>query len=314
MHDLLSQLAAALLVVGGTVVLGLVHLIARPGSRLSVFWTALGLGGTAVALVCTQAPWPAWQALGLLAVLGFGGPLLLSPRAAVVYAAVFRALRRPRTQGALLLALAPLLGLAWLGQLSTALPDDPPEDPRVAKLAQVLKVRPQPALAFYTDRGRRVPAYQPAPGQLTPAELPDLEALLLRRGEMQTNLVRLAGPDLSSNCHGWTFTGGRCWIRTEEAEGILRDNGYQAVSAPRSGDLVAYRQENGTLAHSGVVTAVLNDGTVLVESKWGWAGRYVHPVAAQQYADRWEYLRSERDGHWLCAAPDPRSVSGTVTE
>jgi hypothetical protein len=314
MHDLLSQLTAALLLAGGSVALGLIHLLARPGTRSSLLGTALGLGGAAAVLAYLQAPPPAWLALGLLAALGLGCQILFSPHLATACAAVLAALRRPRTQGALLLALAPLLGLAWLGRLPTALPDDPPEDPRAVKVAQLLKVRPLPGLAFATDRGRAVPAYQPAPDQLHPAELPDLEAFLLKRSEMLTSLVRLAGPDLISNCHGWTFTGGRCWIRTEEAEVILRDNGYQGVSAPRAGDLVAYRQADGTLAHSGVVAAVLNDGTVLVHSKWGWAGRYVHPVAAQPYADRWEYLRSERDGHWLSAATDLAPGGRAATE
>jgi hypothetical protein len=303
MNDLLAQLAAALLLAGGGIGLGLANLLGKPGKRPTLVGPALGLGGLAVVLACTAAPRPVWLALGLVAALWLGSRILRSPLVAAACAVALAALRRPRVQGAVLLALAPLLGLAWVGTLPTALPDDPPEDPRATKLAHVVTVRPVKGLEFYTDRGRRVPAYEPSPGELAGADLHDLEALMLRRGEMGARVIRVAGPDAMANCHGWTFTGGRCWIRTDEAEAILHDNGYRAVSAPRAGDVVAYRQEDGTLAHSGVVTAVLENGTVLVESKWGWAGRYVHPVEAQQYAERWEFLHSDREGHWLCGTP-----------
>jgi hypothetical protein len=305
MYDLLSQLAGALILVGGLFALGLTKLLCRPGTRLAPLGPALVFGAAAALLGYVRAPGPAWLALGLVAALGVGCYLLVSPRTAAVGAAVLGGLRRPRLQGAMLLLLAPLLGLAWLGRLPTEAPDDAPQDPRTTKLAQVLKVRPQPALAFYTDRGRHVPAYQPVLDDLNPDELPDLEDFLVKRRDLSVRLIRLAGPDPAYNCHGWTFAGGRCWIRTEEAELVLRDNGYQAVAAPRAGDLVVYRLEDGTLAHTGVVTAVVEGGSVLVESKWGWAGLYVHPAETQPYSERWEYFRSARDGHWLCGTPEP---------
>jgi hypothetical protein len=305
MNDLLPQLAGALVLVSGAVVLGLLKLLARPQDLPSVAWPALGLGGTTVALALANAPAPAWLALGLLAVLTLGCRLLLSPRVASACTAALAALRLPRTQGALLLTLAPLLGLAWMGRLPTELPDDIPEDPQAVKLSHVFKVRPLPDLAFATDRGRHVPAYQPVLDGWDPGEMPELEAMLLQRGHRLASVIRRAGPDAAANCHGWTFTGGRCWIRTEEVEIILGDNGYYAASEPQAGDLVTYRQADGLLAHSGVVVAVLEDRTVLVESKWGWAGRYLHPVEAQPYSDQWEYFRSPRVGHFLCGASQP---------
>jgi hypothetical protein len=313
-NDLLPQLAAALLLAGGAASLGLAKLLGKPGSRPSRLGPALALGGSAAVLAWWSAPPPAWLALGLVAALWLGSRVLLSPLVAAACAVALAALRRPRVQGAVLLALAPLFGLAWVGTLPIALPDDAPEDPRAAKLSHVVKVRPVEGLEFYTDRGRRIRAYEPSPGELAGEDLHDLEAVMLRRGELGAKVIRVAGPDPASNCHGWTFTGGRCWIRTAEAETILRDNGYRVVSAPRAGDVVAYRQDDGTLAHSGAVAAVLEDGTVLVESKWGWAGRYVHPVEAQQYAQRWEFLHSDREGHWLCGTPGSESGKRTVAE
>jgi hypothetical protein len=313
MNDLLPQLTGALVLVSGAAVLGFFKLLARPADPPSVLGPALGFGGTTVALAVANAPAPAWLALTVLAALTLGGRLLLSPRVAPTCASALAALGRPRIQGAVLLILAPLLGLAWLGRLPTELPDDLPEDPQAAKLSHVFKVRPLPDLAFATDRGRRIPAYQPVLDGWDPAEFPALEAMFLQRGHRLAEVIRRAGPDPAANCHGWTFTGGRCWIRTEEAELILRDNGYYAASEPQAGDLVTYRQEDGTLAHSGVVAAVLEDRTVLVESKWGWAGRYLHPVEAQPYSDQWEYFRSPRVGHLLCGTFAPET-HGALTQ
>src|SRR5205807_1160464 len=82
-----------------------------------------------------------------------------------------------------------------------------------------------------------------------------------------------APPDATSNCHGWVFTGGRYWVKGGAVEDILRDNGYRTVEDPRPGDLVVYRDDQGAVSHTGVVSSVGADGLVLVESKWSWLGR-----------------------------------------
>jgi hypothetical protein len=102
-----------------------------------------------------------------------------------------------------------------------------------------------------------------------------------------------------ANCHGWVFTGGQYLIRSDWVERILCDNGYAAVARPRSGDLIVYRDVYGRPAHTGVVRAVAAGGLVLVESKWGNLGVYLHLPQDQPYSSRYAYFRSQRGGHLL---------------
>jgi len=55
-------------------------------------------------------------------------------------------------------------------------------------------------------------------------------------------------------------------LRGREVVQILRDNGYRVTLSPRAEDLVVYRNEAGEIVHTGIVSGVLDDGTVLVES------------------------------------------------
>jgi hypothetical protein len=109
-----------------------------------------------------------------------------------------------------------------------------------------------------------------------------------------------------SNCHGWVFTGGRYWVRGVTVEGILADNGYRKVATPRAGDLAVYRDSAGAILHTGLVRATLPDRPVLVESKWGAIGAFIHPVDVHPYdGSTCTYHRSPRDGHRL------REAAGT---
>jgi hypothetical protein len=84
---------------------------------------------------------------------------------------------------------------------------------------------------------------------------------------------------------------------------ILQDNGYSLVAQPQVGDLAIYRSLADEVTHTGLVRMVGGDGSVLVESKWGPLGIYLHPVAAQPYGERHTYYRSSREGHLLAVTP-----------
>jgi hypothetical protein len=116
-------------------------------------------------------------------------------------------------------------------------------------------------------------------------------------------LIRLAPPTVESNCHGWVYTGGRFAVRSRDVQAILDDNSYSMVAGPQAGDLVIYRDANHQIAHTGLVRLVKEDGSVIVESKWGPLGVYLHPVLAQPYGSRFAYYRSRRDGHLLAVLP-----------
>src|SRR5207248_516297 len=56
------------------------------------------------------------------------------------------------------------------------------------------------------------------------------------------------------------------------------------------------------------------DGVVLVESKWGQLGRYIHTCADHIYGDNTcTYYRSSRTGHVLRGLQGPRAEHSHVT-
>jgi hypothetical protein len=108
-------------------------------------------------------------------------------------------------------------------------------------------------------------------------------------------VVRLKPPSTDCNCHGWVFLGGHYWLNPPDVDLILLDNGYRPVDSPQSGDLILYWSPWGYAEHSGVVVAVA-EGVVMVESKWGDLGCYLHPPQLPQYG-RHQFYRSDRVGH-----------------
>jgi hypothetical protein len=146
-----------------------------------------------------------------------------------------------------------------------------------------------------TDRGQTLPVFRwdvaddvfEYYASLSEARLKDShQACILR-----------APPDVRANCHGWVFAGGAHLLRGEDVARLLDDNGYQVVDRPQTNDLVIYRNDGGDIRHTGLVRGILDDGTVLIESKWGIDGRYLHRPEDQPYSPTFRYYRSPRNGH-----------------
>jgi hypothetical protein len=114
----------------------------------------------------------------------------------------------------------------------------------------------------------------------------------------------LAPPSEVCNCHGWVYTGGRFAIQSRFIPTLLADNGYEEVLEPQADDLVIYRAESGSVEHTGLVRMVGDDGLVLVESKWGPLGVYLHPVESQPYGTGHKFYRSPRAGHLVTVVPN----------
>jgi hypothetical protein len=214
-----------------------------------------------------------------------------------------------RLQAAGLLLLCPLLTWAWVCHLTaqTDLLADtwagtelPPDDWTYEEVS--------PAVA-HTDTGRPVKVYRRT-GTWTPESVAPQQALLLRQWGAEDRVIAIPGRAQWCNCHGWVFTGGRYFLLEEELAEILKDNGYQPVKAPQAGDLVLYRDHTDWPLHSGIVRVVHPDLPVLVESKWGDLGRFLHPVAMQPYrGTRVCYYRSARPSHILRGLEDPTRPS-----
>lgn len=124
-------------------------------------------------------------------------------------------------------------------------------------------------------------------------------------------VTRTSDPTFETNCHGWVFTGGRYWLLSEEVQQILDDNGYEIVTTPRAGDLIVYRDSvSNAVLHTGIVSSVTADGKVLIESKWGKMGRFLHHPEDQKYSTTWQFQRSSRPGHLLRNLPGQANEPG----
>lgn len=147
-----------------------------------------------------------------------------------------------------------------------------------------------------TDRGREIELYH---WELTPKANGTPTIVEPQYSVFQTEIISRSAPDTESNCHGWVFTGGLYHVQSGSVEQILEDNDYMVTNTPQTGDLVVHRNRLGEIQHTGVVRGILDDGTVIEESKWGaMGGRFLHSPDAQPYGTA-SFYRSLRQGHLM---------------
>ncbi|MCC6420524.1 MAG: hypothetical protein IT429_19990, partial [Gemmataceae bacterium] len=81
------------------------------------------------------------------------------------------------------------------------------------------------------------------------------------------------------------------------------------VAALQVGDLAVYWNDEGGVVHTGVVCAAGEKGPVLVQSKWGDLGCFIHTPDGHHYGPVvCRYYRSPRRGHIL------RGLAGGPTD
>jgi hypothetical protein len=116
-----------------------------------------------------------------------------------------------------------------------------------------------------------------------------------------SRMLRVSSPDTSCNCHGWVFARGRYWLTDNQVEMILKENGYGPVNAPGAGDLIVYFGPTGRILHTGIVRLApeTGQGPVLIESKWGKNGRFLHASEDQIYSATFRYFHTPRGSHTL---------------
>jgi hypothetical protein len=280
----------------GGLLLALTHWARRPRLEAAVALLLAGFAGLALAGGQPVRAWLPAAALAAASLLGMawhqcGGRLRRLLVSAPARAAIF-------------LIAGPLLASAWVLRGGDSDPDfDFGSAARLdAEAAPALDPAPRSAL---TDRGRSIPIF-------TRPELGERASQAEQRmtAPFALALIRTAGPDHASNCHGWVFAGGKYWVRGGCVESILEDNDYQKVEQPQVGDVVVYRDEEGEVTHTGLVR-VASEGLLLVESKWGFLGRYLHTPAEQPYGQSWAFFRTPRDGHVL-HLNDPDSPGDSI--
>lgn len=116
-------------------------------------------------------------------------------------------------------------------------------------------------------------------------------------------VIRLREADHLSNCHGFVFADARFAIEDSEVPFILTDNQYVEVSGPLENDLVIYHDSDGIVTHSGIIRFLVPNGPVLVESKWGPLGVYLHPVENSPYGSDYSFFHTSRPTHTLNFSP-----------
>ena len=148
-----------------------------------------------------------------------------------------------------------------------------------------------------TDEGASIPLYHLATNDI------QFQEYALSADERYKSflhvMIHREDADKTTNCHGWVFSGGQFLLKGADVERILCDNRYFIVSDPKPNDIVIYRDQARNILHTALVQAILADGTVIAESKWGVDQRFLHLPADQPYSPVFEYYRTNRLNHHL---------------
>ena len=121
-------------------------------------------------------------------------------------------------------------------------------------------------------------------------------------------MIRREQANARSNCHGWVFASGNYLLSGSDVEIILAENNYEKVSQPKAGDVIVYRSQLGKVLHTGLVQAILNDGSPLIESKWAVDQRYIHQPKDQPFSTIYEFYRTDRPNHSIAIFERPDSL------
>jgi len=158
-------------------------------------------------------------------------------------------------------------------------------------------VEPDFGAVAMTDEGTNIPLYRVAVEESVFGTYASKSEE--KYADFGNALIRRKEADRMANCHGWVFTAGRFLLKGNDVDRILCDNHYYVVSVPKPRDIVIYRNEAGAILHTALVQAVLSDGTVITESKWGVDQRFLHLPTVQPYSQLFEYYRTARPTHLI---------------
>jgi hypothetical protein len=284
---------------GGVLLGGAGLFLARLKRGARLLWLAPASVLLLLSLAVAASAQPDWLWQPLLAVAVVEGLLAL----------IRLRLDRPVLQsGAVLLVCAALLG--WqLYRIDQAVENDMRQtDALLADSYEQPDLTPCPSYHAQTDRGTAVPLFTASLEQ-QPAER---EAQCLEQMHLDRKVIQTGSPDPAYNCHGWVFTGGRCWVRGTAVESILADNGYQVTTDPHEGDVVVFRNCAGEVTHTGLVRGHAG-AVVLIESKWGQMGRYVHTAEDHAYRTHARtYYHTPRASHLLAGLEGANEADATV--
>lgn len=130
-----------------------------------------------------------------------------------------------------------------------------------------------------THDGLSVPYYEPE-RDMTPAEI----ALYNNIGAAVTGATKLTEPDAAYNCHAYAWYHAKhldeYWLDSIQA--FINDSACTRLTSSDTiqvGDIIVYMSTISDKAlHSGVVDSINSDGSLVIRSKWGAGGEYLHAV------------------------------------
>jgi hypothetical protein len=317
--SMLDASVVAILLLGvGAPVLGFVGLLGCFGRRLRVIVlasSALSLGALAAVAGTLGQPLYLWLPSVILAAVCCLGILAGSNHLDRALNGLMGLVRWRVLPWAVLLAAGPVLAFVWIWHLDAASTPAEPEFASDPAFAVVELERSAPSLA-YSDAGRPVPLYRSAQ-HLSQVELSATDGSLFEAWGLSGHVIRTGTASDEYNCHGWVFAEGHCWVKGEDVPTILEDNGYHPVSQPHVGDIVVFRDYGGHVAHSGVVRIANPDTPILIESKLGKGGRFIHTPEALRYGVDYAYYHTARPDHSIFShhgSSDPAVEQHGITE
>jgi hypothetical protein len=281
--------------VGGTV-------LALVGMWLEIRWgrrAIRGFSGVLFLLLWALAAilWKAGQpsgVVGSLLALGVACLAAFAVQVAFIRGWVIRLLQ-PRAIWTILLVVSPIFAVVYAQHVNR-----PEELPACLSEAGLGIHKDTTGARAVTDVGREIMLFHYADLHSPRA----VEDSLLEADRFTHEVIRIERPSATSNCHGWVFAGGAFGIPSEQVDTVLADNGYLPVEHALAGDLVIHRDDTGKPQHTGIVRFVEErDGLVIVESKWGPLGVFLHTPENQPYGRHFDFWRSRRRGHELEILP-----------
>ncbi len=251
-----------------------------------------------------------WQPLLALAPVALGLALANSGLLARIGTLLVRWTSRCRVQALVLVAGGAALAGSQLWLMERNLERDMEQtEAELRSAEEALHLHPTAVRLARTDAGCTVPLFLPRPDLPSDVD-PHIERRYLRAQRLGLKLIQTGSSDPRYNCHGWIFAAGRYWVRSNSVERVLADNRYGKVERPAEGDVAIYRNHKGEVTHSALVRSIAGE-LVLLESKWGRLGRYVHTASDHIYGGRTAtYYRSPRGDHQLRGTEEPVVTRG----
>lgn len=300
-----------ILVIGGVWV-GIASLKQRKGGWRTALALAAGFATGSAALYAVDASLS-------LGVAGLAAAALLMAVLRTDFPVwMAKAVARPQPQ-AVLVALAGLTLIVYgTYRIDADLQKDIDEAAEIIDLTTcAADLEPSSVPAARTDLGRSIPLWEPSAGTVESLQTFS-EKDYLSRMRLNAHLIQTGPVDGEYNCHGWVFTGGKYWVRGAWVETILCDNGYRETKKPMIGDVCVYRDDKGEVSHTAIVRGLGADGLVLLESKWGKIGRYIHTANGNHaYSGHTpKYYRTSRGTHLLAGLDNakPDIIYGVAEE